>query len=79
MSESDPIGKLDHAAADLVHVGVALDRLCIFIRADGDGRVRCIAPEVDPGELAKLLYFAADTYAAHAVNKLPTQRIKRLR
>lgn len=71
--------KLDHSAADIAHANLSLGHLCVIIRTKENGDLACIAPDVDPGTIAEILYRAADTYASHAVNRIPADQISRLK
>lgn len=73
------LSELEQCGADIVQHAFALEKLCIFLRADGEGSVRCIAPDVDPASIARILYVAADTYASHAAKQIPASQIKRMR
>lgn len=80
MSErADAQRQLDGACADIAKAHLGLGQLCVFIRTSGDTNVRCIAPDVDAGTIAKMLYRAADTYASHSIDRLSPEQIVRLR
>ncbi|WP_426269159.1 hypothetical protein ACN9MB_13110 [Dyella kyungheensis] len=80
MSDADrqQVNDLDIEAADLVRRYLELGRVCIVIRADGEGRLQCISPDVDSATLARIAYLAADSYANHAADLVPPEQITRL-
>ena len=60
--------KLDSVAHDLVQTYGKYGVLSALIRADGTGDCVIVCPAGYEGELAKMLYRAADTMADHAPN-----------